>query len=404
MTISVLTLLISCGGSRVAPDPGTEITEHAKPIVLTKAESDINKSSNDFGFKLLQTLWENEKGTSLFISPLSASLALSMTAGGAEAETLEQMQTTLGVGGYSVSEMGDYYKKMVSALLSVDPNTTFEVANAIWTDYSISLKSDYIDFAKNYYHSEINSDNLSSPATVQKINAWCAANTHDKITKILDDPVAGLKMILLNALYFKGSWQFKFTRTDKRDFTSYSGKHAQLDMMHYTGDIVSGIRDGLKAISLPYGNGAFSMLVILPEGDLTIDKAIASLSSESLAKLEGSMYEREVILSLPKFKMEYERSFKDPLMALGMTRAFTPSAQFPGISNSSLMIDEVKQKTFVDVNETGTEAAAVTAVYAKLTSVGPGAQPFEFNANRPFIFAIRESSTGAILFIGAKTQ
>ena len=400
MLMSALISAPACNGGNDDKIKEEEL-QPAAAIELTKTQAEINSKVTGFGLDVFRSLYSG--GEELFISPLSLSLALSMTAGGASGETLEQMTATLGLAGYTAEEMGGYYQKMVSSLLSVDPKTTFEVANAIWADKSISLKDDYLSFARRYYDSEVHSDDLSLQSTIDKINAWCAANTHDKIKSILDEPQGGIMAVLLNALYFNGTWQFRFGTTSEGTFHRYGGGTSKVPMMHYSGSLDYAESGLWRSVTLPYGNGAFAMSVILPAEGVDFDKAVAGLNADAWKKLLYKGYPTEVNLILPKFKMEYSTSMKDVLIGLGMERAFSNAAEFPGISSTPLMIDNVLQKTFVDVNEKGTEAAAVTAVVMKLTAVAPSHTVY-FTADRPFIFAIRECSTGALLFIGAKTK
>ena len=349
------------------------------PSGLSISEESINAGANAFGLNVFRTINASDKTDDLFISPLSLSLALAMTSAGADGRTEAQMRSMLGFGEVTNAEMAEYFRKMTEALLSLDPRTTLQIANAIWTDKGITLKKGFVSDVTKYYHSEANSADMSATATIDAINRWCSDHTNGKIPKILDYNDRGLAVLLVNALYFNGTWTTQFSDTFEGRFRALSG----------------------AGVSTPMGG--FVMDLLLPVDEKGFEKAVCSLDADEWNALTGSLRSREVHLEMPKFKMEYEILLNDALESLGMKDAFTGAADFSKMSDTGLCIDFVKQKTYVDVNEKGTEAAAVTAIGMKATSVGPS-QTVYFIADRPFVFAIREVSTGAILFIGQKTK
>ena len=375
----------------------------AEAIVLTRAEQGINAGSNAFGINVFRTINASDEIKDLFISPLSLSLALAMTSAGADGQTEAQMRKTMGFEGFTNAEMAEYFRKMSEALLDLDPKTTLQIANAIWTDNGIRLKKGFVSDVTKYYHSEANSADMSATATIDAINQWCSKHTNGKIPKILDYDSRGLAVLLINALYFNGTWTTQFTDTFNGKFKSLSGSGTETPMMRYTRNIPYASDGKWEMVELTYGNGGFAMDLLLPVDEKSFGKAVCELNAEQWNALTGSLRSREVHLEMPKFKMEYEILLNDVLKVLGMTDAFTGAADFSKMSETGMCIDFVKQKTYVDVNEKGTEAAAVTAIGMKATSVGPSNMVY-FIANRPFVFAIREVSTGAILFIGQKTK
>lgn len=393
----------ACNHPVLVPDEEEQDGKPAEAITLTRAEAGINESSNAFGLNVFRTLNTQTKVGDLFISPLSLSLALAMTSAGADGRTEEQMRTAMGFKGYTNAEMAEYFRKMTEALLSLDPKTTLQIANAIWTDKGITLKKGFVSDVTKYYHSEANSADMSATATIDAINQWCAQHTNGKIPKILEYEDRGLAVLLINALYFNGTWTTQFTNTFEGQFRTLAGKGVPTTMMSATYNMPYAGDGKWEMVQLPYGNGGFVMDLLLPVDEKNFEKAVCSLNADQWNALTGSLRSREVHLEMPKFKMEYEIVLNDVLTALGMTDAFTGAADFSKMSDSGMCIDFVKQKTYVDVNEKGTEAAAVTAVGMKATSVGPSNTVY-FIADRPFVFAIREVSTGAILFIGQKTQ
>ena len=375
----------------------------AEAIVLTRAESAINQGVIAFGLNVFNKINTQEGVKDMFISPLSLSLALAMTSAGAKGQTEEQMRQVLGFGEVTNAEMAEYYRKMTEALLSIDPKTTVQIANAIWTDKYITLKKDFVSDVTHYYHSETQSADMSSKATINAINQWCANHTNNKITKIMDEDGGGLAVLLINALYFNGIWREKFKDTFEGKFKTLAGTGVPLTMMRTTRNASYASTGKWRMVQLPYGNGAFVMDLLLPVEEAGFTDAVRNLTAEEWSALCSGLRSREVYLEFPKFKMEYEILLNDTLQSLGMTTAFTGAADFSRMSDTSMCIDFVKQKAYVDVNEEGTEAAAVTAIGMKTTAVGPS-EPVRFIANRPFVFAIREASTGALLFIGQKTK
>ena len=408
-TISIIfTCLLALGSLSACnkqdpDDPGQE-GKPFEPIVLTKAEQEINKASNQFGFDVYHKIYS---GDDMLISPLSLSLALSMTANGAAGTTAEGMLSTLGFAGKDKATMNDYYQKMIESLLDADPKTTFEVANSIWADEKIGVKKSFTDVTKKYYSSEVYPADFKTQATVNQINKWCSDKTHGKIPTIMDEPNPALVMALVNALYFKGTWAFDFNdKTRKEDFAKLSGGKSKVDMMSAEEKLLYSEKDGFCMVQLPYGNGAFSMDVILPSKDEDFGKAVARFDANTFQGLLSNQSNALVNLKLPKFTFDYNITLNAALEALGMQQAFSNSADFSEMAEASLKISMVKQKTFIDVNEKGTEAAAVTIVGMELTSAMPAREPrrVDFFADRPFLFVIRENSTGAVLFLGQKVN
>lgn len=371
-----------------------------EPISLTKAEQQINKASNKFGIDVYHKLYSEDD---ILISPLSLSLALSMTTNGAAGTTAEEMLSTLGFAGQSIDDMNTYYQKMVNALLEADPKTTFEVANSIWADEKIGVKKSFTDATEKYYSSEVFPADFSKQSTVNQVNSWVSDKTHGKIKSILEAPNKAMVMALINALYFNGKWAFEFDgKIKKEDFTTLKGGKSKVDMM--TAKVKNYCEyDGFSMVRLPYGNGAFNLDVILPPKDEDFGEAVARFNAETLDHLSYP-YTADVNLKLPKFTFEYETELNDVLKSLGMGLAFSDMADFSSMAEKSLKISLVKQKTFIDVNEKGTEAAAVTIVGMVATSAfpPPTLKKVDFFVDRPFLFLIREQSTGAILFMGQK--
>ena len=399
LLIPLLLATVSC---QKDPLPGGH--EEFTPIVLTKAEEGINTGVNEFGLKLYRSLYNKDQE---FISPLSVSLALSMTAYGARGTTEQEMIATLGFGDATRDQVGGYYKKMVPALLEADNKTTLEIANSIWVKDMIKLKPDFSNGVTDYFSTDIFSKNFSSGSLIAEINKWCSDKTHGLIKEAAKDLDPSTVMALVNALYFKGMWSAEFNDAVDGKFTTLNSSSVSAKMMSKTGSYKYAQQGGYRMVSVPYGNGAFVMDLILPEEESAdaFNNAVKGLTWDVYSNLIGSEYSTEVCITMPTFKMEYDTDLCEILAAMGMPSAFDPyAADFSGMTSSAeLFIGQVIHKTYVDVHEKGTEAAAVTIVGMKMNSAGPG-HTIYFTADRPFIFAIRETSTNALLFIGNKVK
>lgn len=376
-------------------------------IELRSSETEMVKSDQQFAFEFFKNVFNEEaqgNDNNFMVSPLSLSIALAMTWNGASGETKTVMQNTLKLQDYTDKEINDYYKKIKETLLKTDPTTKLAIANSIWTNKNVPIKQEFIDTNKEYFNSTVESVDFANPATVGRINSWAADNTNNLIDKVLDETSIDALMYLLNALYFKGIWanEFDAKNTSKKPFTYESGTVKNIDMMHQKSQFMYGANDTFEAVLLPYGNKAFSMMVLLPkEGKKLTDINTVLQNNSNWTGFRKSMIQTEVELYLPKFKTEYSKRLNESLKAMGMGIAFAPgSANFSRMSDAPSFISFVDQFTYISTDEKGTEAAAVTVVGVELTSYNPS-KSVVFNANKPFIYIIQENSTGSILFMGA---
>lgn len=385
------------------------IKELPEPIHITlrSAEQEMVRCDQQFAFDFFANLFDEEALTedkNFMVSPLSLSMALSMTMNGAAGETGKAMKQTLQMGDYSKTEINGYYKKLKEALLKTDPTTKLSIANAIFANRQVAIHSDFINTNQSYYDATVQPVDFSDAATAGIINKWASDQTQGLIKKVIDRTNALDLMYLLNALYFKGIWttEFDAKNTSLKPFAGQDGVTTQVEMMkqkakfNYTQD------QNLQLVQLPYGNQAFSMMVLLPrEGKKLKDVLAATRQRDYWSGLKSGLCEAEVDLFLPKFKTEYSKKLNDVLTKMGMGIAFTDAADFSGITDVPARISFVKQDTYISTDESGTEAAAVTTVGMELTSMPSQPQKVIFNAERPFIYIIQENSTGAILFMGA---
>lgn len=371
---------------------------------LTQAESQIVSSSGKFGIDLFKKMHDAEKEENIFISPLSVSMALGMAWNGANGETATAMQNTLGFAGMSRADINASYKSLLELLSGIDPKVRFDIANSIWYRLGFEVEQSFFDLNKTYFDAEVAGLDFGLPSAVTTINSWVEDNTNGKIDQIIESIDPMTVMFLINAIYFNGTWTYEFDKavTKERPFYPAEGKEVLVPTMAQTNDFAYYQDNQVQIIDMPYGNGAFRMTVVLPAPNTTVDAVINGLSPETWQTWLGKLKASKGTIYLPKFKLEYEQVLNQVLTALGMGIAFEPGrADFTNINkNGGLYISQVRHKTFVDVYEEGTEAAAVTIVEIRLTSVGGEDPGFTMRVDRPFFFTIREQNTGTLLFMG----
>jgi serine protease inhibitor len=393
-------ILFSCNKENILPKP---LPTEEKPLIeLNEAQKKVVVSDALFGFDLYNKIIAfEEKDKNIMISPLSIKMALGMTYNGADGATKEAMEKTLGFYGLSTDEINQSYKDLITILSQVDPKVIFEMGNSIWYRNTLQVLASFIQTNQYYFDAEIHSMDFNDPASKDIINNWVAEKTHEKITSIIEDIDPNHVMFLINAIYFKGAWTYEFDpqSTQAADFIKEDGNVITCDMMflgsafHYTKNQL------FEAIDLPYGNKQFSMTIFLPQSPYTVDDIAQNFTLTNWNNwLASFTMKEEVFLTMPKFKYAYKRDLSEDLQRMGMGIAFSSMADFSKISpDKKLQISEVKHKSYIEVNEEGTEAAAVTSVGIINTSVGD--QIF-FNINRPFLYVIHEKDSRSILFMG----
>lgn len=369
------------------------------PRTLTPAEISLVQSDNKFGLKLFREIINQEPNKNVFISPLSVSMALGMTYNGADGETKEAMARTLEISGLSLQEINESYKSLIELLIDLDPKVEVLIANSIWYREELTFEQTFFDICKEYFDALVKGLDFSSPDASKTINGWVEEKTKGKIKKIVDDVIGSqVVMFLINAIYFNGTWTYKFNKNKTVDdlFKLPDGSQKPCKMMKQEGDFQYFSRPDFQAIDLPYGDGYYSLTIFLPSENNNIDSLIAQLTEENWKEWTSSFSKRSGTLQLPKFTLEYELLLNDVLKALGMEIAFSSTqADFTKMYKpGGIWIGRVIHKTFVDVNENGTEAAAATVV--EMWRSGP----FSMRVDRPFVFAIRENHSQTILFMG----
>lgn len=361
--------------------------------------SGVASANTRFGFKLLQDLRERDPVGNIFISPLSISIALTMTYNGAVGETERAMAEVLEIGALDLSTINHSNKALRESLENPDPKVEISIANSIWSRQGVEFNPEFLERNRTFFGAEIASLDFSSPQATAIINEWVDTNTNGKIEKIVDRINPQTLLFLINAIYFKGNWQDEFDESMTRPgiFHLSDGSEKQVQMMRREGEYPYFRGENFEATNLPYGDGRVSMYIFLPNRNSNLNRFLRNLNDESWEDWISQLQDRRHELMLPRFKLEYEVRLNDALEALGMGIAFGGGADFSGMG-PSLFISEVRHKTFVEVNEEGTEAAAVTAV------VGVKSLPPAFRVDRPFFFAIYDTETETILFMGTVTE
>ncbi len=379
--------------------------EHAK-----KVSENVVKANNDLGMKMFTKLAAAEAGKNMMISPLSISIAMAMSTNGASGENLDEMKEVLGFGEMELQNVNEQFMHLIASLVAADKDLALSIANSVWMreDFSLDVKAAFTDVLRDFYDAEIFAEGF----TVENINAWVSEKTNGKIDKIVEEIGEDVVMYLINAIYFKAAWTTAFNEenTYEGTFTLSDGTESTADFMQFTEeeDVPEflayysdwGEKDGFAMIRLPYGRGVFAFYGIVPNYDnkTKIDEFIAKIAKEGFEHYYSLITPMsDFPMKLPKFKFKYEKSLVEIFKELGMEKAFEAGGPFNNIAEDphDPIISDIKHKTFIEVNEAGTEAAAVTSV-----EYSDSAIPGGFYADRPFVFVIRDDRTGSILFIG----
>jgi len=382
-------LFLTCSQATEPQEPIDKPTR--TPAQLTTAEQTLLSSTNRFGFKLFQAVNDStEESENIFISPLSVSYALGMTLNGANGPTFDSIAAVLEHTGLSLDEINDAYHNLTAILTGADPSVKFTIANSIWSRAGKEIQPDFTDNCRNYFDALVRVMDFPNPADT--INQWVADNTNDKIKEVIQPPISDdIAMLLINAIYFKGDWRIPFDTVDthERKFYPTGGGEIDCDFMHKDSEEDTTLlyyeNDLFQAATIPYGDEGFCMSLFLPKGN-----------EENWNAWLGNFHREKFLLYLPKFKLEYKIDLSDILRAMGMANAFEPGiADFSNVFNDGVgWIDQVKHQTFIQVDEKGTEAAAVTVV------IFADSLPPTVDLNRPFLYVIHEQESGTVLFMG----
>ena len=392
-----------------------------QPIQLTEAQRVFANDNNQFTLNFLKTVNEvDNTGKSFIYSPLSITYVLGMVNDAATGQTEKELEQTLGFHEGGIKAVNEYCKKLIDGLPKVDENVKLNIANAIFLNKDYTLKPQFEQDMSDYYDAKAEALDFSSSQTLSRINGWCNEKTNGMIPTILNDVNPNMVSYLLNAIYFKADWRSKFDKNNTKEeaFTTENGT-ITLPLMHQNVLISYLKTDTYSAVILPYGAGLWNMTVLLPEEGKTTDDVIKELAESSTVnnpgwcETGGNYFQGyEVDLKLPRFETDSDTDklgIKDGLVGLmknmGINLAFDSYlAEIPNMCNGPVYIAMMRQKAKIKVNEEGSEAAAVTVAGMDLLSAGPMEYPkATFHANRPFVYVIREASSGVILFVGKYT-
>lgn len=392
---TVLTLIPSCKAAKggAAGNSGAEGSSTADITV-------ISSNPEDFAINSYNILYgrQQEIGNMAY-SPLSLSLALAALSQGACGDTYSQIASCIGFSGCTADSIGNYYRTLSAELMSADGNVIMESANSVWADKSLNVRESFSKALDGYFEAEAASVDMNDPGTADIINGWIERKTHGKIVKMISD-TRNVLMALVNALYFKSAWTSPFVETNQEAFfTDINGNRVPVSQITSRGYFRKAENKLYRMAEVPFGHGRFVMDFIVPTKDS--GKNIRNFDSAAWNGLLNSLEGDNLAIYMPEFKVEYGAKLNDLLVDMGMTDAFGASADFKGISDERLLVSSVLQKSYVDVNKDGVEAAAATVItLSKMSMREPDYHDFVIDS--PFIFIIRDSVTGTILFIGNK--
>lgn len=377
-------------------------------LILSDAQHEMVNNNNSFAFSLYnKTMGMNSR----VVSPLSVTYLMSMLANGADGETQQQILATLGWAGEgiqqpSLQDINDYSRMLIEKTERLDKAVTVEIANYVAVNKEFKLNSKFQKSVERDYKAGVESLNFTSPSTLKRINDWCNDRTHGMIPSIINELDPDAVSYLMNAIYFNGTWKDKFSKEETKQemFRGYTRDIQYVDMMHRHGEYFYADGDGYSAVSIPYGNGAFRMTVILPTEGSFLRDVMASMDGGKFQALQRSMEKCNVDLKIPRFTTEVDLPLNDIISALGAPLIFSSQADFSQFARGDFYVSKMFQKAKIEVSEEGTKAAAVTAAIMMMSAVRPEKKRnVVFHADSPFAYIISENSTGSIYFMGQYT-
>jgi len=382
--------------------------DDSDPSSLNSIPKSVTASQNNFAFELLKNVNSEQPDSNIFISPISASLALTMTMNGAAGETYQEMNKVLGYNPADREKLNASCKALINELYELSGGIEFNLANSIWLNDNFTLQEEFKNLNEEYFNAKIEALDFSQVENcVDIINSWVEDQTEDKIKKLItnSDVTASTLMFLINAIYFKASWKYQFNeeKTRESEFYLNNGDNVQCQMMQMKEEFHYYSNSGIQAIDLIYANDNYSMTILLPKNKNQLDSLLYNINSSELDNIIDNFKKDSVNLFMPKLELDYKKELKKNLIDMGMEKAFnTGQADFSKMVNEredGIYIDKVRQKSFLKIEEKGTEAAAATVVTMDFaTSIG--GEKIYMRVNHPFLFFIRERRTGTVLFSG----
>ena len=402
MTVSCTSAKKLSGNDKMPKLDGTENVDDGY-LILSDAQRDMATNSNNFAFKFFNKVSGFD---SKITSPLSASCLLGMLANGADGDTRTEIKKVLEANGLSLDEINSFYKLLLENQARLDKSVNLNIANYIAINKDFKIKDEFKSTMDNDYDAEVENLDFLSPQTLGHINNWCKKHTNGMIPKIIESVDANAVTYIMNAIYFNGTWQDKFEKnaTQEERFQGYTRDIKRVKMMHQENNFQYADASNYSAVTLPYGNGAFAMTILLPHQGQSISDMLHGFDADSFSKLLSNMKECVVDLKIPRFSTEVEMNLNETMQQLGAPTMFKPTADFSNMSDANIVISKILQKAKIEVSEEGTKAAATTAAIAVLSALDPETpKHVAFHADRPFVYIISERSTNAIFFIGQFT-
>jgi serpin B len=390
LSVLLIGIILSCEKSQedtFVKNPELETTE-AKAFIA---------NTNEFALDVFRTVASSEEDDNYMVSPISLSMALGMLHNGARGETMQAFDNVLGRGN-TLAENNTYYGLLMESLSSNTSGTTLNLANAIWIKEGFPVEGQFKETNELFYKSDIDNLDFNNSSAVKTVNDWADGRTKGKIKDLVTEFDDQTRLFLANAIYFKSQWKYRFdtNRTIERPFYISEASSVNVPMMNMKAEVMTAATDLFSAIVLPYKGERYEMVLLLPYLGITTSAVLENIDTTELSFLFKDNRKSELEIALPRFTLEYEKTLNDVVTELGLGIAFANRADFTRINKETdLSISKLFQKTFIEVNEEGTEAAAVTGVEIGTTSVPPS-----FTADRPFLYIIREKATGTICFMG----
>lgn len=404
LIIACAAILCACNGTQ--PENGG--MRQPKQKSFASADEQLCYRTNEFTFNLTSLVCKNPDKENIILSPLSASLMLGMLMNGADGETLTQMQQVLGFEGLTPAEINDWYANLLQTLPALDDVTTVNIANSLWVKNEFPVLEDFIAVNRQFFDATADNVDMADPATADRINQWAADNTNNLIKQVVTtDEISPCVMLLANALYFKSKWSTPFEEAATYDAEFYPLTSSVTKVPTMRGTVNAPYADTKEGqlLELDYKGSKFCMDILLPEQGKDIRKVLAGFTAEDWSDRLARLRYADVHVALPKLDLHYSRMLTDDLKAAGMPKALSPAAEFPHISGIPTYLSWVKQVCHLTVDESGTEAAAVT-IGGMLESCAL-TEPMEYKeffANRPYLIVIREKEQGNILFTAMITN
>lgn len=407
LSLAFALLSVTGCGTGAGKGENSEVPEILNDVKFGEKDYEhVVSAVNELGFKLVAEV-EADENNNTFISPMSLFMALSMVYNGADGVTKEEIAKMLQIEGIDVNELNKANASMLSMLDKEKNQIQLDVANSIWLNENYHFQKDFAEHNKGYFNAEIEELDITNIESPKRINDWVKKSTNDKIEEIVDSPLdSNLVAILINAIYFKGNWAYEFDEkaTEDRAFKLEDGTTKDVPLMVLNESLAYMENEDFQAVTLPYGDGdgEMSMKVFLPRENVSLDEFKKTVTDENWTLWNSEFNFKKGMIMLPKFQLEYEVLLNEALKSLGLNSAFDEGANFTKMikEEDPVWISGVKQKTYIDVNEEGTEAAAVTSATMETTSMVID-ESFEMEVNRPFFFTITDDASDTILFMGS---